>query len=926
MFPEGCLWFDGALYVSAPPSIWKLKENNANEPERLQWHEGKTLTGCANDLHGPYLGLDGLIYWCKGAFARQTYQTAGRDLIDTRASHIFRAPVDHSDLEPVLTAGMDNPVGVAFRLDGERFMCGTFLMHPEAGKRDGVVHAIYGGVYGKPNDVLEGHPKTGDLMPIMTHLGAAAPCAIIRYESESFGPGYQDNLFVCSFNLHKVTRHILMPDGATFRTIDNDFLVSDNPDFHPTDVIEDADGSLVVIDTGAWYKLCCPTSQLSKPDVLGAIYRIRKSGATATTDPRGLTIQWDTLPALQTARLLDDPRSAVRKRALLQLSKGGAEAAKALTIPLKQFKSPRSRAAVVWGLTRLNVPEARSAVRSALADADAVVKHAAIQSLGLWRDRESIGALLNLLPSADPSLQRVLGEALGRIGDPTAVPALLSAAAQASDRVLEHSLLYALIELRAPKETALGLDATDSKVQRAALIALDQMRGGALQPETVTPFLRSSDAKLRQTALWVAEQHPDWGAALRPYFEMQLREGNFAGRAEEFQAQLTKFSSSLPIQELIAEHLSDRAAPGEVTELLLRTIAGTSLKQAPGPWVKAIHLSLATPNEVVLRAAISAAGSLNQSKSTVEEINTALRQVAEDSARSEDLRLQALSAMSEHAEPLQPASLSLLLANLVPDKSVSLRQSAAAVLARSRLSDQQLAALSERLRTTGPLETTRVLEAFEQSTNSEVGLKLVHDLKACKSRTSLRPETLQRVLAHYPQDVRGDAQDLMNSLQADLPSQRAHLDELMHALGQGDVRRGQLVFNSQKAACSTCHALGYLGGHVGPDLTSIGQVRTERDLLESIIYPSASFVRSFEPYIVRTKSDEEYNGVLRKDSPTEVVLVTGPTAEVKIDRADIVEMRPGTVSVMPAGLEQQLSRQELADLLAFLKATKWGAH
>src|SRR5207248_8225965 len=56
----------------------------------------------------------------------------------------------------------------------------------------------------------------------------------------------------CSFNMHKVTRHVLVPDGATFKTTDTDFLTSDNPDFHPTDVIEDADGSLVVIDTGGW--------------------------------------------------------------------------------------------------------------------------------------------------------------------------------------------------------------------------------------------------------------------------------------------------------------------------------------------------------------------------------------------------------------------------------------------------------------------------------------------------------------------------------------------------------------------------------------------------------------------------------------------------------------------------------------------------
>jgi hypothetical protein len=64
--------------------------------------------------------------------------------------------------------------------------------------------------------------------------------------------------------------------------------------------------------------------------------------------------------------------------------------------------------------------------------------------------------------------------------------------------------------------------------------------------------------------------------------------------------------------------------------------------------------------------------------------------------------------------------------------------------------------------------------------------------------------------------------------------------------------------------------------------------------------------------------------VIRKDAPDEVVVATGATTEVGIPRADIVDMRPGTVSIMPAGFEQLLSRQELTDLLAFLKSTKWG--
>ena len=80
MFPEGTMWHDGSLYVAAPPSIWKLTDTDGDgvADERVEWFQGKTLTGCANDLHGPYLGPDGWIYWCKGAFAEQTYDAAGQ--------------------------------------------------------------------------------------------------------------------------------------------------------------------------------------------------------------------------------------------------------------------------------------------------------------------------------------------------------------------------------------------------------------------------------------------------------------------------------------------------------------------------------------------------------------------------------------------------------------------------------------------------------------------------------------------------------------------------------------------------------------------------------------------------------------------------------------------------------------------------------
>lgn len=929
MFPEGCLWFDGSLYVAAPPSIWKLTDTDQDgqADQRAEWHQGKTLTGCANDLHGPYLGLDGWIYWCKGAFARQTYERPGRKAFTTRAAHIFRAPANHADLEPVLTAGMDNPVGVAFTLGGERFMCGTFLVHPEAGKRDGIVHAVYGGVYGKVNDVLEEHPKTGDLMPIMTHLGAAAPCSVIRYESASFGPEYQNNLFVCCFNLHKVTRHVLQPNGATFKTRDSDFVTSDNTDFHPTDVIEDADGSLLVIDTGGWYKLCCPTSQLSKPDVLGAIYRIRRTGASPVSDPRGLEIAWSAQDPQQLVQLLADPRPAVRKRALLLLGKAGEAAVPPLARALHAFASPEARANVVWGLTRINGASARAGVRAALVDQSGLVRAAALHSISLWRDGDALDQIIKILESSPPALARVAAEALGRIGNQSAVPELLKVSAQPHDRVLEHSLIFALIEIDDPSGTARGLTAQASSERRVALIALDQMDSGGLRAETVAPLLNSTDPALRETSVWIAGHHPDWGGALAGFFRGQLAARSFsAAQSEQLTRQLAEFAAAEPIQEIIGSGLRDPSLAPLAREILLRAIAMTSFQTPPQILVQGVSAGLGAVDEKLLPSAVAAARALSLTKAGAPELTGPLMKLARQATFPAELRLQALAALPAGAVAPDAELLTLLADNLDSAKPVLTRQMAAGVLAKAKLSDDQLMAVADRLKSAGPLETTKLVQAFEQSTNAAVGARLVQGLQACKSLASIRPDMLETLMARYPQTVQARGKPLLASLRADAATQSAHLADLMASLGQGDIRRGQAVFNSPKAACSSCHAMGYLGGHVGPDLTTIGQVRTERDLLESIVYPSASFVRSFEPYVVKTRSDDEYVGILRKDAPDEILLVTGPNAEVRIARADIADMRPGTVSLMPAGLDQVLTRQELADLVAFLKATKWGAH
>jgi len=922
-FPEGAMWLDGSLYVAAPPSIWKFTDTNHDgvADKREEWFQGKTITGCANDLHGPYPGPDGWIYWCKGAFAKQTYERPGKPPFVTRAAHIFRCRPDGSGIEPVMTGGMDNPVELAFSSGGERFFTTTFLQHPEGGKRDGIIHAIYGGVYGKQHDVIDDHKRTGDLMPVLTHLGPAAACGLTRYASSVFGGEFQDNLFATLFNLHKVTRHILEPDGASFRTHDSDFLVSDNPDFHPTDVLEDADGSLLVIDTGGWYKICCPTSQLWKPDILGAIYRVRRKGAPKVNDPRGLQLPWATLKPADLVKLLGDPRPAVRNRAIKELSRKGTESVPILTHALKE-SSPETRRNAVWSLTRIESAAARKAVRIALKDQDPSVRLAAVHSASVWRDAGALPRLLDALKDRSAAVQRAAAEAVGRLSDKSAVPSLLAAASTQHDRVLEHSLTYALIEIADARGTAKGLQAASPFMKRAAMIALDQMDNSELKPEQVTPLLASTDPVLHATASWVIGHHPQWGGALVGFFRERLSAGNLsAGECVELERQLALCARNDSIQELLASTLR-KASAADSRLMVLHAMAQASLKTIPGAWANELRTALADSKEGIVRAAIAVIRSVPAAKTNFTDFSDALLRLAGDPARPAELRLEALAALPSGLKRVEPETFQFLCANLKSDRPLPQRNTAATLLGKASLNESQLIELCGRIDEAGPLELSRFLTAYQGNASEVVGTKLVGALKSSKALTSIPADSLKPVLAKFPASVQTQGAELLATLNVDAAKQKDHLDQLLGGLTDGDIRRGQGIFNSPKAACSTCHAIGYLGGNVGPDLTRIGQVRTERDLLESIVYPSASFVRSYEPMVVVAKSGDVSSGVLRKDSPDEVVLVTGPNAEFRISRSEIAEMRPGTVSVMPAGLDEQLSRQELADLVAFLKANR----
>ncbi|MBX6315815.1 MAG: HEAT repeat domain-containing protein, partial [Isosphaeraceae bacterium] len=491
-YPQGVLWYQGAVYTASPPSLWRLEDTDGDgqADRRQELVTGFPFTGIADDLHGPCLGPDGRIYWCVGRFDYAIHKPGGPILRRGKAPLVMRCRPNGSEIE-VFSAAMGNPVEVAFSPEGELFACGTFLS-PEsqgAGLRDALIHCVEGGVYSVRDRILFEDKRTGDFLPPLSQLGVAAGSGLVLPRGGAFGDGFRPTLYAAMFNLHGVSRHRLSRDGATFRARDEPFLTSNDPDFHPTDVLEDADGSLLVVDTGGWFR-SCPTSQIEKRNVYGGIYRIRYRGSRPKDDPRGLKIAWSRLDPKGLARLLDDPRFAVRDRAVEELARRGPAALPALRDVLQGGHSTRARRHAVWALARIEGADARAVTRLALNDRAIVVRLVAANVSGLHRDERAVEHLSGLVASdRSPAVRREAATALGRLGHREVVPTLREALRAGPDRFLEHALLLALIRLDDREATRLGLEDPDPRVRRGTLIALDQMDHGGLTPQQVIPLL-----------------------------------------------------------------------------------------------------------------------------------------------------------------------------------------------------------------------------------------------------------------------------------------------------------------------------------------------------------------------------------------------------------------------------------------------------
>lgn len=913
-FPKGGVFVNGSLFVSAAPSLLRLRDTDGDleADERETVVSGWTLNVNGAALGGPFLGPDGWLYLTDARRGFRITRPEG-DTLEGQGARIWRVRPDGSGLEWIAGGGFDNAIEVVFMPSGDTVGTMTYFVEPRDGVRDALMHWVEGGVYPKPHEVIarDRLTLTGDLLPPMTTLARVAPSGLLRYRGTALGPEMHGSLFSAQFNTGRVMRHVVARHGATYRTEDLPFVTAAASDVHPTDVLQDADGSLIVLETGGWFIKGCPLSRVAKPELAGGIYRIRKAGAPVVSDPRGRTIPFDSLPPTRLGALLAEPRPVVRDRALEALVQRADAGVTALAEVRRLAIDAETRAAAVFGLHRIGTTAARAAVRAAFADPDIDVRVAAARSVGLARDRAALPALHLAVVQDAPAVRRQAATALEQVGDAASVPVLLEAARNLPDRFVEHAVIHALIALRQPAPLVTALASPSPAVRRAALVALDQMEGTPLRPDHLRPFLQSTDEALWRTGIWAASHHAGWSALVAAGVRTRL-DSPALGDADltMLREVMIGVCRDAEVQRLVADGVRGRRAA-----LMLDVMQGCAVEKLPAVWVEALRAQLTAAPEATRGPVLRLVASRR-----VQALLADVARIADDGAAPATRRLEALDALVLMRPELPPPSFSWLTSQLSDAEPAPIRQQAAGILSQASLSEAQLISLArQHIGQADAFVLPRLVTAFDRTTSVAVGTALVEALERATDRLDVLSERDLAVrLARFPEPVPARAAPLLVALRQRQNARLKRLEAIDATLRPGDIDAGRRLFFG-KATCSTCHAVGRQGEAFGPDLSNIGEIRSRHDILEAILYPSASFAREYETWRVRLGSSEN-TGIVKEQLTDAVVVETGPGASLRIPRRRITAMEPVEFSMMPPGLEQLLTADELADLMAYLQA------
>jgi len=915
--PRGLVHTGDKLFVLNPPTLTVFKINadgTASEPEILITKMGgghKHPRGADHTTNQIQIGIDGWIYIAAGDFGFfKAIDKSGKEL-EYQGGGVARVRQDGTELE-IVSRGQRNiyDVAVSPLLD--------LFTRDNTNDGDGwdvhLSHVIAGANYGYPSYYKS---FRDEIIPEIVDYGGGSPCGSLFLDEPGFPEGFGNALYTCEWGRGPVFRHPLEANGASFKAQQIPFVELSRA----TDMEVDGQGRLYICswknggfsyakpDVGYVTRVTCnenkaaPFPDLGKASDADLIKFIASNSHFKRIHTQHEIVRRGSKPeftdGLEKLALADGPMAprvaAIFTLKLLLGEKANAAlikmaantslkeyALRALAdrksegkdVPTKVFAdalgdaNPRVRLQATIALLRLDRRDAIEALIPVLGDGDYAVAHLAMRSLIALNAGEECLKALDKSPTTAPAILRVLQV----LHDSKVVDGLLERLGKAQDPALKQGILKALCRLYF-KEA--------------------QWDGSwwNTRPDSSGPYFK--------TATW--ESTEKIGAALKA----ALNSGDTAIlRTLPFDIQKHKIDMPESMAILLKMADQDPATRANVVTML----AGR--KEIPAEGMALLEkISLSETEEAALR--LKAFGALKwqdaQTRALIafssgDKAKPELVRAREDFTR-DGKRSGQVGYFAKLSESDKAAERELAFAVLI--------QVAANKQAKKDQKDGAAKAIDAGWAKPGAPE---LLKAIAHAKMDGYAPKIKEKLADGNADVAAAAGVAAKALKI---DAKGVAAAPAKPTVGSMP-----VDDVIAAVmkGKGDEKMGAELFLKQR--CVSCHTVTKAETLKGPFLGDVATRYKRAELLESILKPSAKIAQGFQSQLIKMKDGRRFEGFISKESADEIE-VRIATGEATLLAAKDIEKRGNLeFSIMPVGIADTLTLDELNSLIAYLESLK----
>ncbi len=936
---SGVLARHGKVWFTNIPSLWLLTEQPNAKPKREELLRGFgvrfNFTG--HDFHGLAIGPDGKLYFSIGDRGAHVKGPDGRVIDVPDDGAVYRSNFDGTGLE-LVHRGLRNPQELVFDERGDLF---TGDNDSDQGDMERLVHVVEGGDSGwrigyQFAPLGKGGPWMSDnlwkprfpdrpayLLPPICNI-EDGPSGLTYYPGTGLTPAYAGHFFITHFKgsiaRSGIQTYTLGKLGASYKPTSSELFMGG---VLPTDVTFAPDGKLYLLDwVDGW-----PKSRK------GRVYSV----SPVTADPAQAKVSADLAKLLakgfkdesdaSLGKLLAHPDRRARLEAQLELASRGKKSVGVFTRVAKdKSAAPLARLHAVWGLTQLGEsdPKVASTLLGLLGDPDSEVRAQAAKGLGAVKYATAPPALVKALEDTEPRVQFFAAQSLGKLGDADSVTPLLALLKRNDnqDEYLRHAAVHALA--RIGNNPTLDAAATDSSaaVRLGVLLAYRELANAK-----IATFLADQDAFIaREAALAindapVKDAAPALAASLAKApvadepFVVRAINANYRvggdGSARNL-AQFAERGDATPAMR--AEALRQLGLWAQTPQRdrvvgIFRPMAARGGDDAAAALTAAAPKLLGKAPDDVQVAAIEAVASLK-----IQSLAPQLTALVGNNAASEPVRAAALKSLDTLGGDEITRALALAEKSNVP----ALRLATLEITAR-RAPERAMPIVSRFVAEGSEPEQQAAFRAIPQLPAADGAKLLVGSLDRLAAG-KVAPGAQVELLDAVEKSTAPAVQARWEKQKAAWAASGDDIAPYRSALAGGNPWAGAgQFFNNDVVPCARCHKVYGNGGEAGPDLSTIGKQKSAEYLLESIVLPSKHIAAGFDIVTFTLKNGNTETGSIVSETPQVVVLKRGDNTTVDIATAQ-VQSRVAAPSSMPDIYTQVMSRAELRNVVAFLKA------